>query len=53
MPKNTDLLNLGYKIVNEMKVTGVVFTYNEDEFINKNYRKTLINIDKMLNIWSQ
>ena len=36
-----------------MKVTGVVFTYNEDEFINKNHRKTLINIEKMFKIWSQ
>jgi len=36
-----------------MKVTGIVFSYNHEIWLNKNFRGTLINIDKMLNIWKQ
>ena len=38
------LTNLGYKIVSEMKVTGVTFTYEKDIFRNKNFTIPLINI---------
>ena len=31
----------------------VVFSYNNDIFLNKNFRGTLINIDKTLTIWKQ
>ncbi len=53
--KATDekLKNLNYKIVEDMKITGVVFTYNNEIYLNKNFRGTLINIDKTLNIWRQ
>ena len=52
--KNDDnLIKMGYKIVEDMKITGVVFSYNSEIFLNKNFRGTLINIDKMLNIWKQ
>ena len=47
------LINLGYKIVTEMKITGVTFTYDEDVKINKNFFATLANMDKTLNIWKQ
>ena len=50
---NPELKKLGYKIVDNMKVTGVVFTYDKAISTNKNFRGTLINIDKTLSIWKQ
>jgi hypothetical protein len=47
------LIKLGYKIVTEMKITGVIFTYDEDVFINKNFSITVSNMDTMFNIWKQ
>ncbi len=47
------LIKLGYKIVTEMKITGEMFTYDEDVKINKNFSTTLSNIEKMFNIWKQ
>ena len=37
------LINLGYKIVTEMKITGVFFTYDEVVKMNKNFSTTLAN----------
>jgi len=52
--KNTDKISkLGYKIVSDMKVTGVVFSYDKNVLINKNFSETLLNLKKMLNIWKQ
>jgi hypothetical protein len=51
--KNDTLTKLGYKIVDEIKITGVYFTYNLEVYIQKNYKAILINIDKTLNIWKQ
>ena len=51
--RNNNIEKLGYKIVEEIKITGVFFTYNRDDFIQKNYRGSLTNIDKMLTIWKQ
>jgi len=50
---NTDITELGYKIVNEMKITGITFTYNQEIFIEQNYNETLKNIEITLNIWKQ
>ena len=47
------LIKLGYKIVTEMKITGVTFTYDEVVLINKNFSTILANMDKMFNIWKQ
>ena len=47
------LINLGYKIVTEMKITGVVFTYDEVVKMNKNFSTTLANMEKILNMWKQ
>ena len=49
---NEKLKELGHKIVTEVTITGVVFTYDHNILINKNYRGTLINIDKTLQMWS-
>ena len=51
--KNDTLTKLGYKIVDEIKITGVYFTYNLEVYIQKNYKAILINIDKTLNMWKQ
>ena len=51
--KDEKLTKMGYKLVEDMKITGVVFSYNNDIFLNKNFRGTLINIDKTLTIWKQ
>jgi mannosylglycoprotein endo-beta-mannosidase len=51
--KNDNITKLGYKIVDEINITGMYFTYNKDVFIQKNYNAILISIDKMLNIWKQ
>ena len=32
---NDNISNLGYKIVDEVKITGVYFTYNKDVLYNK------------------
>ena len=43
--KNDNVLkNLGYKIVSEMKVTGVTFTYEKQIFRNKNFTIPLTKI---------
>ena len=47
------LKNLGYKIVSEMKVTGVTFTYDKDVFIKDNFTIRLTKIESMFNIWKQ
>ena len=47
------LKNLGYKIVSEMKVTGVTFTYDKDVFIKNNFTIPMTKIESMFNIWKQ
>ena len=47
------LLNLGFKIVSEMKVTGGVFTYDEAIFRNKNFSIPLSKIKKSFDMWKQ
>ena len=42
---------MGYKIVTEMKVMGIVISYDRAECINKNFKGYLVDIDKTLNIW--
>ncbi len=51
--KDDNITKFGYKIVDEIKITGVYFTYNMDVFIQKNYIPRLISIDTTLNIWKQ
>ena len=52
--KNDNALkNLGYKIVSEMKVTGVTFTYEKQIFRNKNFTIPLTKMKTMFNIWKQ
>ena len=48
-----ELKKLGYKIVTELKITGVVFTYDENTFIRINFEGILQSIAKMFNIWKQ
>ena len=50
---NPALKNLGYKIVSEMKVTGVTFTYDKDIFRKNNFTIPLTKIETMFNIWRQ
>jgi len=50
-PSELEQTDLGINLVTAMKVTGIVFSYNHEIALNRNFRGTLINIDKMLNIW--
>ena len=46
--EDENLKGLGYKIVIDMKITGVVFTYNTEINASKNYQNVLIGIEKSL-----
>ena len=51
--KATDIEGLGYKIVEELKITGVFFTYSQEDSTKRNYTENINNIEIMLNIWKQ
>ncbi len=51
--KNADILDLGYKIVEELKITGITFTYNHENLTKRNYTENVNNIELTLNIWKQ
>ena len=51
--KNADILDLGYKIVEELKITGITFTYNHENLTKRNYTENVNNIELTFNIWKQ
>ena len=51
--KVADIEGLGYKIVKELKITGISFTYIYELLTMRNYTENVKNIDIMLNIWKQ
>jgi len=51
--KIEQLKTLGYKIVTELKITGVVFTYDEKVSTRRNFDVILQSMKKMFDMWKQ
>ena len=51
--KVNDILGLGYKIVEELQITGITFTYNNEKHTKSNYTENVKNMEITLNIWKQ